>query len=116
MFCQVRPSVEGKFPKLLPGPIRNFYGDVALGNGTQWRVGAFKTLSGIFIGIEGRGACLFQGPVTPVLVATYFRDMGSADAGNVADLINDQLDGERRPRYGRYESGLCDAAGDADEF
>src|SRR3982751_3625345 len=80
----VRPTPGGYFPDLLPGCIRNFYGDVAFGNGTQWKVGAFRTQRGVFVGIEGIGAACFESLTTPEGVWSAFGKVGWGDAGNVA--------------------------------
>jgi hypothetical protein len=113
----VRPSRDGHFPRLLPGVIRNFYGRVSLGNGTAWQFGAFKTMSGIFVGIVGHGAALFTRPIMPIDAAADLNIYEMGDAANVADLINDQFDGERRPRFGRYTPELCNETGERpDEY
>jgi len=111
----VRPTIHGVFPRLLVGPIRVFYGDVALGNGTEWRIGAFGTLHGLFVGVVGRGAAEFiAGTFDDYQVATAL-GLYMGDAGNFTDLINDQL-APGRPRLGWYKKELCDEAGEADDY
>lgn len=113
----VRPSVRGIFPQLLPGVIRNFYGIVALGNGTQKHIGAFRTLDGVFLGVCGHGAAMFATPLAAASVAGEALGIEYAgDAANMADLINDQL-GAKCPRLGRYMKELCDGeSGGEDDY
>jgi hypothetical protein len=107
----VRPNADGVFPQLLPGVIRNFYGKVAMGNGAEWHIGAFRTLDGIFVGVVGAGARLFTGPCGEDTDAIVGENLPWDDAACLADLINDQFSGPTRPRLGRYEARFCDAGG-----
>jgi hypothetical protein len=114
MTDQVRPDAAGMFPELLPGPLRSFYGDVSMGNATRFRIGVMKTMGGIFVGVEGFGAALFQGSTTAYSV---HRNLGvpENDSGNFADLINDQL-AVTGPRQGAYHAAFCNHAGANDEY
>jgi hypothetical protein len=114
MTDKVRPDPAGVFPELLPGPLRSFYGDVSLGNATRFRIGVMKTMAGIFVGVEGFGAALFEGPTTGYSV---HRNLGvpEGDSGNFADLINDQL-AVAATREGTYHVAFCDHSGENDEY
>ena len=104
----IRPTTKGKFPKLtLP-----FYGDISLGNSTQYKFGMFICPNGrLFVGIEGRGAYTFSGwchcSYTQEKLGLRFR----GDASAVADLINCQLgqplDFESKECQGEYHESMC---------
>jgi hypothetical protein len=106
----IRPSPDGYFPELLPGHLRVFLGEVALGNGGMVRVGAMRTLRGVFVGIVGYGADEFCG--VPVTAEDVRRQLGirhPSMAGNVADLVNDQMAMKQRAeRQGTYLAQLCE--------
>ena len=90
----VRPAKVGAGPRWEPLlQTKNFYyGDIALGNGTQWRFGIFRTYNGeLFVGIEGRGAYCFQSEVKAAYIKEKLNIPTLADAGNLADLINNEL-------------------------
>lgn len=96
-----RPNVEGRFERLaLP-----FYGAVALGNGTQYRISAFRQGSRLVVGIETHGTYTFGAFVHWAYAAEKLQLLQS-DAENVADWINDQLSISPELRQGRYEPDL----------
>jgi len=105
----VRPTIEGKFPKLsLP-----FYGDVSLGNYTQYKVALMQTPNNrLFVGIECRGSYTFQNWCHWEYAGEKLGLESNSDAANIADFINSQLghqlEFEGRLYQGRYEQSLCD--------
>ena len=98
----IRPTQAGVFPMVLPGVYQ-----VALGNGSQFRVAVFHAddAVGLFVGILGEGCYLFSHPPHP----TYVREkMGvlEGDACNLADFIACQF-GEAPVPFGHYNPHLC---------
>jgi hypothetical protein len=84
-----------------------FYGSVALGNGTQWRFGAFFTPGGkLFVGIEEHGAYVFDGFVHFTYAMEKFHIL-NGDAMNVADWINAQIFEPEQIQQGHYKDDLC---------
>jgi len=70
-----------------------FYGDVSLGNGSQYRISIFNIpdKTGIVFGIENKGCYTFSRYVH----WTYAHEklnLHKEDAKNIADFINAQLD------------------------
>lgn len=98
----IRPKQGGVFPHLLADGIH----EVALGNGSQFRVAMFWPESGgFFCGVVGEGCYLFSHPPHP----TYVREkMGllEGDAANLADFIACQF-GEAPQPFGHYNPDLC---------
>lgn len=123
MMPVVRPNSRGRFPAL-DNP---FIGDIALGNGTQWMfmIALFDEKLSVFIRGWGH-AVLPDASVQPEALMTalhasnpprYHRIL-MGDAGNVADLLNDQLGyGNDVPRRGHYYPDLTEKweAGTNDE-
>lgn len=102
------PSAEGLFLKLHPPrQVSASYGLVSLGNGTCYTM-AFVALpgAGTLVAIERRGAAVFSKFVSTAYAAEKL-GLQKADAGNVADLINQRLgvyvpaekQGTYQPRY-----------------
>jgi hypothetical protein len=103
----IRPNKQGGFPDISMKEGLPFYGDISLGNWTQYKVAMFETDSdGLFVGIEGRGCYTFAHQVHWQYVSEKLK-IGEADARNVADLINDQFADDAAQRQGRYEERLC---------
>ncbi len=104
----IRPTIDGKFPKLdLP-----FYGDVSLGNSTQYKVGMFKTVSGrLFVGVEGKPCYTFGNWCHYSYAAEKLGLRFEGDARNIADFINSQLghdlSAEGEKCQGTYDTKLC---------
>lgn len=98
----IRPKQGGAFPHLLAEGIH----EVALGNGSQFRLAVFWPESGgLFCGIVGKGCYLFPHPPHP----EYVREkMGvlEVDAENLADFIACQF-GEAPQPFGHYNPRLC---------
>jgi hypothetical protein len=96
-----RPGKDHRHPRVaLP-----FYGDVALGNGTMWKIGAFMTATGrLFVGVERHGSYTFQHWVHIAYASEKLEIGFIGDAGCMADWVNDQLghadpDGNRQGVY-----------------
>ena len=107
-FTTVRPTDQGKWPEIdLP-----YYGQVSLGNATQFRMMLNRLTDGkIHISIEGRGAYAFDAWVH-VSYAMEKLGLFEADAANVADLLNHLIPAPLDIVQGRYEPDLC-ASGEA---
>lgn len=107
-----RPTKQGLWKGLAPitSHFAPFYGAVALGNSTQYRMGVLKTVKGLFIGIEGRGAYEFQSFAHKSYVQQKLNLEFEGDAANVADLVNYLLGihDEKTLPQGRYDEKLCD--------
>lgn len=107
----VRPSPEGRFPAVLSHDrLDTFYGDIALGNGTQWKF--FLALTPevnprVFVGIELHGAYAFDDFAETFYVAEKL-GLLPGDAMNVADLINDQFPA-MRPEWAKIRQGNYDS-------
>lgn len=87
---------------ILPGVYQ-----VALGNGSQFRVAVFHhgEIPALFVGLPGEGCWLFHNAPHP----TYVREkMGvlEGDAENLADFIACQF-GEAPVPFGHYNPHLC---------
>ena len=85
-----------------------FYGDIALGNGTQWKIAAFFVpLAKMFIGVETRGCYTFCGFVH-YSYAMEKLNIGEPDARNLSDWINCQLsiNDTDYKEQGNYEKNL----------
>lgn len=86
-----------------------FYGEIALGNVSMFKVGMFFTSTKLFIGIEGHSAYIFDSVFGAVVDAGYVAeklDLMLSDAKNIADLINAQL-GNFYSVQGSYQDDLC---------
>jgi len=99
----VRPGKESGFPVLLRDyKSSHWYGQVALGNGTQFAIALMFVEGRLIVGIEGYGCYGFAIQVGDTYVAEKLRIM-LGDAMNVADLINTQINGKPlSKRQGRY--------------
>ncbi len=105
----VRPRRGGVWEKCVGR--QHFYGNVSLGNHTQFRVAAFLYGPGIFIAVEGEGAYLFNGYTHFAYVMEKLRMDNAADARNLADFINAQLGLNLSPEVapqGQYDESMCD--------
>ena len=102
----VRPFPDGTFPHVG----QPFYGDVALGNGTRWRIGLSMHGRRLLVSIEGRGSYGFDSFVAAIYASEKL-GIGRSDAENVSDFINDQLGADGR-RQGSYDPGLTSPKGD----
>lgn len=105
----IRPNHQGLFPRLGLG-----VHDVALGNGTQFRIGIVPSFAGsIMVGVIGRGCYEFTHHVHASYVAEKLNLM-DGDAANMADFINDNLYQQSAyvsKRQGHYlESLVCPSA------
>lgn len=90
-------------PNMIP-----FYGSVALGNVTQWKVGMFWINDyRLFFAIEGKGAYTFEGFVHYSYVMEKLGVKGESDARNIADFINGQLGYDGQVAQGNYREELC---------
>ena len=99
-----RPNRQGKF-NIVSTP---FYGDVSLGNFTQYKVGIFRCANRrLFVGVEGNGAYTFEGWCHYGYVAEKLGLKFEGDARNMADFINCQL-GIEHKQQGTYDSSLCE--------
>jgi hypothetical protein len=98
----IRPDSNHKFPLLNDG-----VHDLALGNGTQFRVGIVNGRTGLFLGIVGHGAYEFCVPACPGYVEDKL-SLLEGDAMNLADFINDQTFSDTETRYGEYSESLCE--------
>ena len=103
----VRANAKRIFPVLgLP-----FNGHIALGNGTQWRFDLDLTREGrlsVRIGWGDSRAHIWDFPTDGPIMAEDVAEklnLGTGDAGNVADLVNDQLELVTE-RQGYYYSDL----------
>lgn len=106
---QTRAAKVGAGPRWEPLLLtkNHFYGDVALGNGTQLRCGIFKTFNGeLFIGVEEMGAACFQSEVTAKVIFDSLGLDKLADARCLADLINNEL-GCLGTEQGEYIHQYC---------
>lgn len=84
-----------------------FHGQVALGNMTQWQIGAFWHEGRLFVGVRGRGAGAYETCVFGWDLDADFPLVLQSDSGNLADWINAQVAGEKKlpPEYIREEQG-----------
>ena len=87
-----------------------FYGDVALGNGTQYKIGCWITeRNELFVGVEGKGCYTFPRWTHPSYVKEKLGLRFDGDAKNFADFINHQLGGiaEDYEEEGEYQDQFC---------
>ncbi len=103
----IRPNRDGVFPRLLTKQIQKVYTEVAIGNGTQYKIALLTTLNGVFVGINDRGAAEFTGYVIWEYVKEKLALKWNSDARHVADFVNDQL-GFKQPRQGAYNAAFCE--------
>jgi len=82
-----------------------FHGKIALANVSQLTVGILPLKTGLFIGVEGRGAYEFGGFVHWNYAMTKL-NLHQGDAENLADFLNAQL-GHDENLQGRYTEELC---------
>lgn len=102
----IRPGKDRFFPVLLLNR-DHFEGPIALGNGTQWTFEIFRNRKGkLFVRVEDFAAWAFAPMPTAAEVAKHL-DVGLGDAGNIADLINDQF-ALFVERQGYYHQNLLD--------
>lgn len=106
----VRAGQDHYFPKLdLP-----FVGQVALGNGTQWLFHIETYRQGVYVAIlqtsyrwgESLRLIDAEQPIRTDTLRKRFPKMLDGDAGNIADLLNDQRDAPPEERQGYYHSNL----------
>ena len=104
MSKTIRPTIDGVFPQLPDG-----LHDVALGNGTQYRVMIHRTDTDIAFGILGLGCYVFShGDQDPMYVSEKMgiRKMHEGDARNFSDFITSQFS-QTFTRLGNYYPTLC---------
>jgi hypothetical protein len=85
-----------------------FYGEIGLGNGTQFVVGAMFVAGGFFVGIYHAGSFRFMGN-GDLLHWRYVGeklDIAESDARAMADWISAQT-GRAGPEQGEYEEEFC---------
>lgn len=102
----IRPTTEGQFINLSGGGVF----PVALGNGTQHRIGVVSTANEVWIGVEGWGFYPFNHFVQASYVnEKIFQGKWLGDAKNLADFINCQLMPFEAITQiqGRYSPDLC---------
>lgn len=109
----IRPNRLGQFPKLL----LPFYGDVSLGNGTQYKIGMFICPNGrLFVGVENKGAYTFGSWCHHSYAKEKLNLRFEGDARNIADLINCQLghplEFEGVACQGGYDKNMCEDVND----
>lgn len=94
----IKPDFEGRWPKIA---LNGIY-ELNLGNGTQFSV--FLMWPGVFycLGIEGVGAFHFSTSVHWEYAAEKL-NLGEADARNIADFINAQLEAQDFGTQGFYD-------------
>ena len=98
----IRPKQGGAFPHLLADGVH----EVALGNGSQFRLAVFWPESGgLFCGVIGKGCYLFMHSPFPGYVAEKMGIL-EGDAENLADFIACQF-GEAPQPFGHYNPHLC---------
>ena len=122
----IRPSVHGVFPDVFgnlhkavgsDGTLyeyrggsshKTFSGEVALGNGTQYRFRMFWHGEWLVVAILEKGAYEFDGYVHWAYAMEKLGLKFEGDAQNVADFINDQFQNkEPRERQGSYDIRFC---------
>lgn len=100
----IRPNKRGLWLKKdFTNP---YYGDLSLGNGTQYKVGIFMYKGRLFVGVERKGAYTFGGWCHWTYAQEKLNLM-VADAKNFADFINTQLGDTDKPQ-GIYEPYFCE--------
>lgn len=104
----IRPNSQGQFPQVNTP----FYGDVSLGNSTQYKIGIFRCVNGrLFVGVEGRGCYTFGNWCHYSYAAEKLNLKFEGDARNIADFINCQLghplEFEDRVCQGKYDDNMC---------
>jgi hypothetical protein len=104
----IRPTKSGKFPNVLAE--RDwFFGDVALGNMTQYEIMAVRLSSAfIFIGIQGRSCYTFTGFAHKDYVKARLHLRYELDARNLADFINAQIDNDYAVQGAYTYPNLCE--------
>lgn len=104
----IRPDASGNFPNVIAFN-ESFFGQVALGNGTQLKVFATVKDGWHVIAVLGFGAYQFEGYVHRDYVSEKLGIKNKADAANLADFINAQTT-TYRPRQiqGAYSAEFCE--------
>ncbi len=103
----IRPTTSGVFPKVDSG----FY-ELCLGNGTAYRTMVVRDdeSGSVFIGIEGKGCCIFGSAPHANYVKEKIHLTYANDACNLADFIAWQFtDGVLFPNLiqGSYATECC---------
>jgi len=107
-YFTLRPNLDSPRWKKVVDDGLTFHQDVALGNGTQWRIGMFFDAAGFLcVGVQDHGFYSFDSFVHWGYIMEKFPGMLEADARNIADLINAQFGYRDKKEFGRYEDGLC---------
>jgi hypothetical protein len=84
-----------------------FYGEIALGNATQYTIAAFWFTPGdLFVAIEGKGAYSFSNFVDWSYAAEKLGLEFESDARNFSDWINTQLGLIGDKNQGEYRDSL----------
>ena len=83
-----------------------FFGSVALGNMTQWRVMAVRHAQWLHVGVESKGYYMFDSAVHWGYVKEKLNIQFEGDARNIADWINRQL-GLDIETQGDYRDSFC---------
>lgn len=102
----IRPDHHGHFP-FLETPFR---GQVALGNGTQWRVQMLRSINqnALAVQVSRYGLATFRRPARPTRVMERLSLPSTPDSRNMSDFINDQMVAwQNAPRMGSYMPELC---------
>lgn len=108
MSQPIRPNSQGFFPDVFQTARAHFSGEVALGNGTQYRIRMFWHMEWLVVAVLEKGAYEFDGYVHPnyLMEKLNLRYMG--DAENLADFINDQFQNkDPKRRNGSYDIRFC---------
>ena len=99
----IRPTSAGIFPRIPRGAVH----DVALGNGTAFRIAVIQDdgWGNLFVAVENRGAYGFNLRPDPGYLMGKLNVRNEADAANLTDFISDQMlvpGDDPAPRRGRY--------------
>jgi hypothetical protein len=98
----IRPAPDGTWPWLG----ESFFGEVALGNMTQFKIGIHRTDHGYLVSVCEHGAYEFSGFAHWSYVNEKLGVL-DGDARNIADLINAQLVLAEGKKQGIYEPQFC---------
>lgn len=102
----VRPNQAGKFPQVTS--FSDFFGEVALGNGTQYKIFIAQKGDWHIVAVLGYGAYQFQGYVHSDYAGDKLGVKNKADAANLADFINAQTLGQDYNVQGAYDGMFCE--------
>lgn len=107
-------DVKGKWPIIPPNKLIR----TSVGNGTEWRVGLFKTRPGkCLVAIERKGCFEFiTGQFYSWDYVAEKLNMSESDARNIADFLNTQIGDKNyaEVKQGTYHSAYC-SGGERDD-